>query len=96
MAETPIHKKEGGSRMNSKISSLAKLSKKALPGGITFVIAGLLICTIGFAMAHFDLSNFEMPGTPKWYLTVHVSDNQFSLGIRLSENAYVTGLNITP
>ena len=80
--------------MNSKKNLLTLLRKKALPGGITFLAAGLLICFLGFAMAHFDLGNLEMPGTPKWYLTVHIDNGQFSLGIRVNDNMVITGFEM--
>ncbi|EET59977.1 hypothetical protein BRYFOR_08101 [Marvinbryantia formatexigens DSM 14469] len=80
--------------MNSKRNFLSLLRKKALPGGITFLAAGILICFIGFAMAHFDFSNLEFPGTPKWYLTVHIDEGQFELGIRLGEDARITGFSV--
>lgn len=80
--------------MNSKKNLLTVLRKKALPGGITFLAAGLLICFLGFAMAHFDTDNLKMPGAPKWYLTVHIDDGQFALGIRLNDNTFVTGFGM--
>lgn len=79
--------------MNLQFLTGKHFLKRASSCGIAFLAAGFLICIIGFGMAQFHLDHLATDGKAKWYQTVHVRDNVFSLGIRTDNGNYVTGFS---